>query len=232
MKTAIMQPYLFPYIGYFQLIESVDLFVSCDNMQYTKKGWINRNRFLNNGREDFFTLPVEAAPQKTDIKEVTISSQFAAHKLITLLERNYHKSCCFSENFPLIAEILSFKERNLYEFLIHSLQRTCAFLGLKRRFLRTSEVPIDHRLRKEEKVISICQSLGSQIYINSPGGRALYSKENFNRHAISLRFLTPRPFEYTQTQHPFVPWLSIIDVLMFNSVETIRKQLSDYEIAE
>jgi hypothetical protein len=232
MKTAIMQPYLFPYIGYFQLIESVDLFVSCDNMQYTKKGWINRNRFLHNGKEDFFTLPIEDAPQKTHIKDRYITSDFNGEKLIKLFERNYRKSACFSQNFPLLVEILSFRERNLFEFLSFSLQKTCAFLGLKRRFLKTSDIPVDHSLKKEDKVISICKSLGTQTYINAPGGRDLYSNENFKKHAISLRFLNPGPFCYAQAQNPFVPWLSIVDVLMFNPVQKISEQLSRYELAE
>jgi hypothetical protein len=230
MKTAIMQPYLFPYLGYFQLVHSVDLFVCCDNMQYTKKGWINRNRYLNHHKTDTFTLPLKDAPQKNHIVEREIAPGFEGEKLLSVFEHSYRKSPCFSENFGVIREILLSTERNLFAFLESSIQKICGHLGIKTTFGRTSQIPIDHTKQKEEKVIEMCRALNTSTYINSSGGRELYSKENFKNHGITLGFLVPHPFEYRQFQEPFTPWLSIVDVLMFNPVERIRRQLNHYEI--
>jgi hypothetical protein len=231
MKAAIMQPYFFPYIGYFQLIHSVDLFVCCDNMQYTKKGWINRNRWLQNHQEAFFTIPLENSPLKSNIIEKNIAPTFEPKKMLRQLEYNYKKSSCFLENFEIIQKAVLFEERNLFRFLENSIHQICRYLGITTKFGRTSEIPIDHTKRKEDKVVDMCQSLCASTYINSSGGKDLYSKDFFKSKGISLGFLDPIPLVYTQFEKPFIPWLSIIDVLMFNSLETTKKLLNHYEIS-
>lgn len=227
-----MQPYLFPYIGYFQLIHAVDLFVCCDNMQYTKKGWINRNRYLAFNKEETFTLPLQDAPQKNHIMERTIAPDFQAKTLIAKLERNYKKSSHFLENFELIKSILSFEETSLLKFTLNSIQQVCRHLGIQTKFRTTSEIPIDHTKTKEDKVIAMCLALETKNYINSSGGRSLYSQDNFRKHGISLGFLMPHEFKYTQFNNQFIPWLSIVDVLMFNSVERIKQQLNCFDISQ
>lgn len=214
-----MQPYLFPYLGYFQLIHAVETFVSCDNMQYTKKGWINRNRFLNQGREDTFTLPLKNAPQKNEIIEREIACDFCSDRLLLQFERSYKRCPSFTENFPLIAEVLSFKERNLFHFILHSILRISSHLGISTKIIPSSQIPVDHTLKKEQRVLAMCRCLGTSTYVNSSGGRSLYVHEPFARHGINLRFLDPEPFHYQQFSNTFVPWLSIVDVLMFNPAE-------------
>lgn len=227
-----MQPYLFPYIGYFQLIHAVDLFVYCDNMQYTKKGWINRNRYLALDKEETFTLPLQDAPQKSHIMERKISPDFQAKTLITKFERNYKRSSHFLENFEIIKNILSLEETSLLKFTVNSLLQICRYLGIQTKFQSTSEIPIDHSKTKEDKVIAMCAALETKKYINSSGGRALYSKDNFQKHGISLGFLIPHEFKYEQFTNQFIPWLSIVDVLMFNSVERIKQQLNCFDITQ
>ena len=225
-----MQPYLFPYLGYFQLIQAVETFVSCDNMQYTKKGWINRNRYLNHGKEDTFTLPLKNAHQKNDIIEREIASDFSAERLLLQFEKSYKRCSGFSENFPVIEEVLSFKERNLFHFILYSILRISNHLGIPTKIIPSSEIPVDHTLKKEQRVLAMCRCLGTSTYVNSSGGRSLYSPEFFAENGISLRFLDPEPFQYQQFTDTFVPWLSIVDVLMFNSAEKIKKQLTCYQL--
>ena len=81
-KVAIMQPYLFPYIGYFQLITAVDMFVLYDNIKYTKKGWINRNRLLQNGVDAMFSIPLKNAPDHLNVCERELADSFDASKFI------------------------------------------------------------------------------------------------------------------------------------------------------
>lgn len=226
MKLAVMQPYFFPYIGYFQLIQAVDTFIVYDNIQYTKEGWINRNRYLQNGKDVLFTIPLKNAPNCSSIIDREISNNFKKHKMLNQLKAAYQPAPFFEQTYPLIEEIINTKEDNLFRYLYFSLKRMCDYLSIKSRIIISSSIQIDHNLRNKNKVIALCKQTQATTYINPVGGQSLYSPAEFNSEGITLKFLKTKLFEYKQYNNTFVSSLSIIDVLMFNSLDTIYKYLT------
>ena len=226
MKVGIMQPYFLPYIGYFQLIGAVDLFVVYDNIKYTKKGWINRNRILQNGAYEIFSLPLKNDSDYLDIGERELSIDFNRQKLLNQLKGAYQRAPYFSKTFPLVEEIVLCDDLNLFRFLHHSIVKLCEHLLIKTEIRISSTIPIDHKLKGQDKVLALCKALGSEEYINAIGGLELYSKEAFMQQGIELKFIKSKPFEYQQFSHEFVPWLSIIDVMMFNPLCEIQTRAS------
>lgn len=222
MKIAIMQPYFMPYIGYFQLIAAVDIFIIYDNVKYTKKGWINRNRMLLNGNDSVFTLPLKYGSDYLDIRDRELASSFSRDKLINSFKGAYRHAPYFDRTIKLIEEIVWFESNNLFCFVFNSVNKICQYLGITTKIEISSEVLIDHELKKQNKVLALCEVLQASTYINAIGGIDLYSKENFRSRGIELQFIKSRPFEYAQFSTPFVAWLSIIDVLMFNAPEQVQ----------
>lgn len=222
MKLAIMQPYFLPYLGYWQLIAAADAFVIYDNIKYTKKGWINRNRLLRDGEAVTFSLPVAAGSDSLDVVERELAPSLDRRKLLSQFQGAYAKAPHYAQTLPLLREIIEHPEQNLYRYVRHSVDRICGHLGIGTRIVVSSEVPIDHSLRAQDKVIAICQALGATDYINPIGGTELYEAAAFAEHGLRLSFLRATPFEYAQFGKPFVPWLSIIDLLMFNPLETVQ----------
>jgi WbqC-like protein family len=229
--TAIMQPYFLPYIGYFQLIAAVNLFIVYDNIKYTKKGWINRNRILCNGTDAMFSLPLESGSDFLEIRQRRLASDFNCDKLINQLVGAYRKAPYFEYAFPLIEQILRQKEKNLFQFLYHSIVLICQHIGITTEIRISSDISIDHALRNQERVLALCEAAGTNVYVNAIGGVDLYSKEDFRSHRIELKFIRSKPFVYRQFGNDFVPWLSIVDVLMFNSRDTLRENVhSNFEL--
>lgn len=224
-SVAIMQPYLFPYIGYFQLISAADRFVVYDNIQYTKKGWINRNRFLRKDEGVVFSLPLAYAPEGLEVRHREISPDFRKDKFLSPLKESYRKAPHYREVMGLVERIVLRDERNLFHFLHFSILDVCRHLGLEKEILVSSQIDIDHTLRGSDRIKAICRQLSAKTYINPIGGQELYSKEDFASQSIELRFLKALDYQYPQFGSPFVPWLSIIDVMMFNSPAEIRQQL-------
>ena len=232
MKLGIMQPYLFPYIGYFQLINAVDKFVVYDNIQFSKKGWINRNRILVNGKDEYFTIPLKKDSDFLNIDQRTLAPAFATEKdkLLRRITESYRKAPYFEQVFPLVKEIISQEEDNLFRFIRRSLLAVCESLGIKTEIVVSSAIPIDHELRSQDKVLTICKAMNAYHYINPAGGMDLYSKDVFKQHHIELHFLESKAIEYRQFSDEFVPWLSIIDVMMFNSGDQIKEKLNAYNL--
>tara|TARA_R110002049_G_scaffold82349_2_gene209554 strand:+ start:513 stop:1214 length:702 start_codon:yes stop_codon:yes gene_type:complete len=232
MKVGIMQPYLFPYIGYFQLIKHVDKFVIYDNIEYTKKGWINRNRILFNNKDEYFTVPLKKDSDYLAINERSLAENRtkALQKIVNRLEATYRKAPYFEVVFPLIKSIFLNEEYNLFNYLKASLTSVLDYLEIRTELVVASEIPIDHNLKSQDKVIAICKGLGATEYINPIGGTSLYSKETFSDIGLRLYFLKSEMIEYPQLENEFIPWLSIIDVMMFNSKETINEYLTRYDL--
>lgn len=231
MRLAIMQPYFLPYLGYFQLIAASDVFVLYDNIEYTKKGWINRNRFLRGTEGVTFSLPLKGAPDFLEVRQRELAADFNPAKLLNQIKAAYQKAPFFQVTFDLMERIVQFPERNLFRYLHHSLDLLCQHLAIPAKRKISSEVPIDHSLRKQEKVIAFCRSLGASAYINPIGGVELYSKSVFLAHGIELMFLRMKPWEYAQFGGAFVPSLSVLDVLMLNPIEAVRGRVRNgYEL--
>jgi hypothetical protein len=231
-KLAIMQPYLFPYIGYFQLINSVDEFVIYDNIQYTKKGWINRNRILVNNKEQILTLPLQKDSDYLDIIDRKISNSWIEDrkKLINVFKSSYNKAPYFSEIFGLIQECLCYDEKNLFKFILNSLNKINKYLEINTPIIVSSTINIDYSLKSQDKVLAICESQKATTYINSIGGTELYDKNIFKEKNIILNFIKSEKIEYKQFTNEFIPWLSIIDIMMFNSKDKIQEYLNSYTL--
>jgi hypothetical protein len=229
-RLAIMQPYFFPYIGYFQLIAAVDTFIVYDNIKYTKKGWINRNRMLQNGRDVMFSLPLKSDSDSLDVRERELAVNFNPEKLLNQFREAYRHAPCFGQTFPLLEQIVRHEDTNLFSYLHHSIVGVCQHLGIATQILVSSGIAIDHDLKSQDKVLALCEAVGANMYVNAIGGMALYSKADFRKRDIELKFVRSKEFEYTQFGDPFVPWLSIIDVMMFNPVEVVQSQLTQVDL--
>lgn len=223
-----MQPYFFPYIGYFQLIKTVDAFVIYDDVNYIKQGWINRNRILLNNNAHFITLELTGASSFKKINEVEVGKN--KNKIIKTLELVYKKATYYKEIFPLIEEILNYEENNLSKFLTNSLLKLNQKLNITTNILVSSNIEKNNELKGYEKVLELCKLLKAKTYVNAIGGADLYSKDVFLQHGVELKFIKTSPINYTQFSNEFIPWLSIIDMLMFNSTEDISKMLDKYEL--
>lgn len=223
-----MQPYIFPYFGYFQLIKSVDIFVIYDDVNFIKQGWINRNRILLNGNPFMFTLNLKGASSFKRINEIELV--FNKHKLVTTIRLAYCKAPYFNEVYPIISNILLNEETNLAKYLINSLCSTLEYLGISVSILVSSKIEKDTFLSGDDKVINICKQFKVTNYINAIGGQKLYSREKFSENGLMLNFIKSNSIVYQQFKDPFIPDLSIIDVMMFNSPDEIKKMLNQYEL--
>jgi hypothetical protein len=225
MKLAIMQPYFFPYIGYYQLIAAVDQFIVYDNIKYTKKGWINRNRMLLNGKDAVFSLPLKKGADSLNVVNRDLATDFDRNKLLNLIKGAYMGAPEFEATYPVIERIVLCKETNLFAYIHHSITQMCKHLEIFTEIKISSNLPINHELKGQNKVLALCKESGINTYINAIGGIELYERDEFQTQGIDLQFIKAHPFEYQQFGQPFVPWLSIIDVLMFNPLDQVIKRI-------
>ncbi|MEC0232689.1 WbqC family protein [Paenibacillus alba] len=232
MKLAIMQPYLFPYIGYFQLIYSVDQFIIYDDVQFINRGWINRNRVLVNNTAHLFTFSVRKDSRDLNINDRYFSLQFEfeKNKFKNGLQLGYKKAPNYNETMALIDNIFSLKELNVSSFITNQIKMICSYLGIQTKISLSSELDTESHLKAEERIIDICKKVDASHYINPIGGQELYSRDRFSKEGISLSFLKTNSIIYPQFKGEFVSFLSIIDVMMFNSKDQINKIISEYEL--
>lgn len=234
MTIAIMQPYIFPYIGYFQLIYASDVFVFYDDVNFINRGWINRNRILLNGTDHMITVPCKDASQNKLIKDIAVlNDPKAINKLLTTIRTAYSKAPFFTSVFPIIEEVLSTamhpeneeSPTNIAGMAAQSVLKICDYLGINRKFRYSSLEYNNRELKKADRLIDICHVEGIKHYINASGGKAIYTKEYYAEKGIELDFLNSQKYEYTQQNNTFVPWLSMIDVLMYNSIDDINNKI-------
>lgn len=217
-----------PYIGYFQLIREVDKYIVYDDVNYIKKGWINRNNILENGSAKLFTISLKEASQNKLINEIEIVDDFSKFK--KKLQYNYSKAPYYNETYSMIERIVDYPDKNLSRFIINSLREILAFLNIDTEILISSELTKDNSLKGKDKIIQINKILKSNTYVNAIGGQELYNNDEFETQGIKLNFLRSIPYSYPQFKDVFIPNLSIIDILMFNSQEEIKKILNSYEL--
>lgn len=228
MKLGIMQPYFFPYIGYWQLVKAVDKYVVYDDVAYIKGGWINRNNFLINSQKKLFTIQVNGASSYKKINEIEIKDDFSSFK--KMLQINYAKAPLYKNCQELVEYITSFNSKNLGMFLFNTIKSVVEYLGFETEIVLSSEIEKDDNLKGQKKVIHICNLLGADEYYNAIGGQELYSKQDFKENGISLSFLKTNIIPYKQLKNDFVPGLSILDVMMFCSKDQIHEMLDSYEL--
>lgn len=232
-KIALMQPYLFPYIGYFQLIKAVDVFIVYDDVQWMKGGWINRNRVLIDGQPEYIILPIKKDSHTKNINEREFPVSFQADKqaMLEKIREAYSYAPYFNPTLQVIERCFEDNNLNAAEFITHALQICCEYLDITTKIIMSSEMTDKTEgLRAQDRVIDIVSRLGATNYINAIGGQELYSRQAFAEHNIKLSFIKPHLTEYKQYDNDFVPGLSIIDVMMFNSKEEVLQLLNNYEL--
>ena len=233
MTLGIMQPYLFPYIGYFQLINSVDKFVIYDDVNFIKQGWINKNRILLNCNEYAFTVPLSNASSFQTIDKTAINYKlFPAwkDKFLKTLAQAYTKAPNYAVVAELVNNVLSQNQETISQMALTSIADIYSYLGLEKDIVPTSACYNNNEFKASERVIDICKKEGATAYINPIGGQELYAKAAFAAAGLQLNFIKSHKIEYPQFKCAFVPWLSIIDLLMLLSKEQIILYLSAYEL--
>lgn len=233
MKVGIMQPYFIPYLGYFQLINAVDKFVIYDNIKYTKKGWINRNRLLINGKDEYITLQLKKDSDYLNVDQRVLADAFEEekNKLLRKIDQAYKKAPMYQDVMAILQEIMNFEEKNLFQFILNAIKIINQYLNIQTPIVISSQINIDHQnLKAQDKVLAICKALSGTAYINLIGGVELYNREDFFKESISLHFLKTKAIPYLQFNNDFIPFLSIIDIMFFNDKATISRLLQEYDI--
>ncbi|MFJ2988288.1 WbqC family protein [Collimonas sp. NPDC087041] len=226
MKLALMQPYLFPYIGYFQLVAAADKFVFYDDVNFIKNGWINRNRLMLDGDIRYITVPLAGASPAKKINEVLMQPRERwLRKLLESIRHAYAKAPHYQRVSELIHEILHVDATHVSQIASRGVIEISRYLDLGTTFAMTSTVYRNSELRGAQRVLDICAQERASTYLNLPGGRALYDAEEFAAAGIDLSYIEPNLGPYPQFGKRFHPGLSIIDVLMFNSVDQIKAML-------
>jgi hypothetical protein len=231
MKLGIMQPYLFPYIGYFQIINAVDKYILFDDVNYIKKGWINRNRILLNGKEFLFTIPLETTSQNKLICDMNLFNENKwKSKFLKTVDTAYKRAPFFNKVYPLIEQIIKFDELKLAPFISNSIIQICSYLKIDTPIISSSIHYNTAHLKGQDKILEICRIEKCNVYINPVGGIGIYQRETFEKQDIRLLFLKSKPLIYNQIIKEFIPSLSVIDVIMFNGTDKCAQYLNEFEL--
>lgn len=232
-SIAIMQPYFLPYLGYWQLINTVEKFVIYDHVQYTKRGWINRNQWYVNGQVKSFSLPLKKASSEVEISSRFLVDNFSDHadKLIRQATNTYKRSPFFEQGMEILVSCLKNSDRNLFNFVHNSILVVLEFLDIHTQIVISSNLDYDESTRGEDRVIAICNELDAKYYINPVSGKHLYSPARFRENLIQLAYLQPVLRPYRQVGTTFNNGLSIIDIAFCCDRLTIMDMLNDYNVS-
>jgi hypothetical protein len=232
MKLAIMQPYLFPYLGYFQLIAAVDKFVLYDDVAFIKQGWLNRNQILLHGQPHLFSVPLKGASSNKTIRDTGVSVHEYSRwkdKFLKTVALAYARAPHYEATRALLSRVIEAEPGSIGELARRGIREVCSTLELPTRIEPSSKIYANNHLHAQARVLDICRRERATLYINASGGRELYDSATFASHGIDLRFLRSRLPVYPQFEAEFVPALSIIDVLMFNTPENIRAMMPEFD---
>jgi len=232
MTLAIMQPYLFPYIGYFQLMHAADKMLLLDDVAWINKGWINRNRILVQGQPQYLSFPVAGASQNKTIRELELLTPTTwKNTLEKTLLMAYKKAPQFERFFPVLQTMLHAEITHLSTYIFHSLQVLCQYMQLPVQLIASTGAYPHEALKGQDRILDLCRQEQAVVYINPPGGAGLYDAERFRQQGVQLSFLQPLLTPYAQRGSAnFVPALSIIDVLMHCDAAEVQHQLKQYQL--
>ena len=235
MKIGIMQPYLFPYLGYFQLLNIVDKFIVYDDVKYVKSGWINRNRIAMQDEWQWLTIPIKGDSDYLNISNRFLSDDYLKHnqKSLNRIKNEYKDSPHFDTIYPILANILNYENNNLFSYLLNSISMLKELLNIGTPLSISSKLEESHQtinLKGQDKVLNICLVSKAKTYFNPIGGVDLYSKEVFREKGIDLKFLQMQQINYHRQNRPYIPSLSIIDVLFFLGIDDTIKSLNKFEL--
>jgi len=229
---SIMQPYAFPYFGYFCLIESSNEIVFYDDVNFIKRGWINRNNLLLNNKTFLFQIPLSAVSQNKMINEIEIlNDEKWKNNLLKTINQCYSKAPFYSEVYPILSEFILSSKGKISNFAIGSINIVYDYLGLSFNYKLSSECsPKTKGQEKSSRLANITKQLGYKNYINVSSGSELYTKEDFKNMGVDLYFNIPKITSYEQfSKNNFVPYLSIIDILMFVPKNQIIQMIRNFE---
>lgn len=235
MKLGIMQPYFFPYLGYFSLIKNVDKWIVFDTVQYIEHGWVNRNRIIHpNKPEDMYIIvPLKSHTRNTKIKDIYINNEERyKEKILAQIWNSYKKRApFFKETYELVEEVLSLETKNIVDLNVYGMDLIMKYLEIPfdYQIFSKMDLKIDKVNDAGEWALNISKAMGADIYINPPGGINIFDRNKFEKSNIKLKFLKVKLEEYSQKKSKFIEGLSIIDVMMFNSKEKINEMLNEYE---
>ena len=230
-SLAIMQPYFFPYLGYWQLIKAVDKFVLYDDVNYIKSGWVNRNRILINSKPKYITVPLQQLSSSKMISEMELEPLSNwREKLLKTIFLVYGRAPHFSTVFPVIESLVKYETSSLSAYLIYQIKALSKLLEINTQITISSATYKNNALSGQARVLDICKRECALTYVNAPGGRQLYDPDLFGQHHIIVRFLSMRTVSYAQRAKEFTPNLSIIDVLMENGFSQVAGYLNEFDL--
>lgn len=228
MKTcAVMQPYLFPYIGYYQLVYSADSFIIYDDVTFIKQSYINRNSILINGEARRFNLPVLGASSNKFIKDLSYGS---ADKILKTIKQSYSKAPYYKNVIEIIESVFTNEERHIAKINHLSISKVFEYLGIEKNINFSSALDYDRTAERADRLIELTKIHGCGRYVNAPGGQSLYEKKHFLNRGVQLNFIETKINKYRQLSDVFIPYLSMIDIIMFCDRYEIVEMLKNYEL--
>ncbi len=233
MILGMMQPYFYPYLGYWQLMNAVDEYIIYDDVNFIKGGWIHRNRIRINGEAQYFNLSIHKASQNKKINELELNMDEAAkNKLLDKVHGAYAKAPYFESAYEVFERTILYEDNNLAAFLAYCNREVAAYLGINTKIYSATELGLDHRLKFQDRILDICKSRGDTGYINAIGGKELYEPAAFEAIGCPVSFLRmDSDIVYPQLgKGEFIPGLSILDIMMNNSQDEIHSMLERYTI--
>lgn len=232
MKIAIMQPYFFPYIGYFKLLQAVDKFIFYDDVNFIKGGWINRNRLLLGGKIGYFTVPLSQAGSYSKINSIRMKSDMPWEaRILAQISGSYSHAPYYEQVMPMIRSVLQTHDGYISSLAKNSIRAVADYLSIRREYTMSSEIYNNQDFKSVARVLDICSQESATHYVNLPGGRDLYSPADFLERGVALEFVDVTLPPYPQSTKGFHPGLSIIDVLMFNAPSAARAMVMQGEAA-
>lgn len=229
--VAVMQPYFFPYIGYFQLINAADVFVFYDDVNYINRGWVNRNNILVNGAAHMITLPLEGASQNRLINQIGITGDpKQTGKLLKTIQSAYSKAPEYSKCMAMLETWFAGTYTGIAEFNRVTTQAICDYVGISTRLVASSSEYMNSDLKAQFRILDICKKESASVYLNPIGGLDLYDESVFRSEGIALQFIKAVPLPYPQKSNQFVPYLSILDYLMMLPPAEVKNRLKEYQI--
>lgn len=232
-SIAIMQPYAFPSISYFQLAQSVDRFIFYDDVHFRKKSWINRNRINSSVGEILFTIPLSGASQNRLIKDIMMHDvEIFRERFLKTIKLSYHSAHFYKQGLEYMESCFGSHEMSIAKFSASTVENMFNLLGLEKQFLYSSEkFPDTIGMGRTERLIKIARENNAEFYHNSVGGMSLYSYEDFSHAGVELRFIRSNEIKYQQTNgHQFLPNLSIVDLVMNIGLHNICDYMNDYKV--
>lgn len=223
---AVMQPYIFPYLGYYQLVNISDTFILYDDVNFIKGGYINRNNILVDRAAQRFTLPVPGASSNKKICELSFSPD--TKKILKTISQAYSKAPFYSDVYPLIETVLQKEERRISSVCQEGIKSVFDYLGIDKKIIKSTDLTYDRGASPADRLIEMTKSFDDSVYVNSIGGQALYDKGYFDTRGVELKFMKMKSVQYSQAECEFIPNLSMIDVLMWCEPKFVKKLLSEY----